>query len=268
MISLEELPSALRALSSSSGDVHDRPLLQRLANGIVSLLHTKCNRLISSAGDKPIMATYMSDGWSSLIRTYQFDVICGIPSATILRQKHEFLNERTIYKTYDSSGKIVTTQLIDYPRKLDEKKGWNMFTAACDFQDFLPAQTSGIAISVYLQDGLMASVIGRHMRARHALYFTPKYHAHDDMDDSTIAYRRLFDWNVDMKCADHSCSSSLKWGMLSFTDADVLSNVHMGISSLIRGSEAVHSKIDEFLQLYFQLQDMSPPSHIRWDRFL
>ena len=83
------------------------------ANACISLFGYKCKQIISGAGQRPAMSTYMSDGWSSLVRTYLSDTICGVKSLRVLRQKHEFLNERSNIKTYDRQGRIVCAQMIE-----------------------------------------------------------------------------------------------------------------------------------------------------------
>ena len=86
------------------------------------------------------------------------------------------------------------------------------------------------------------------MKARHSLFFNP---AHCPLDVSDARERHLLelkDWPFSLACCAHSCSRALKWGMKDFVTSDTLiDDVHIVISSLLRGSAGLFSVVDQYL---------------------
>ena len=103
-------------------------------------------------------------------------------------------------------------------------------------------------MALYLQDGLFALPFGKRMRARHNLFFKPEFCpiSFESPVDRDLA--ELRDWVLTWTCCAHSCSRALKWGLRGMvTYNDMVDDVHITISSLLRGSTGIHESVPEFI---------------------
>ena len=124
-----------------------------------------------------------------------------------------------------------------------------MFSAACDHCPILKLSGhKGISVQVYLQDGLFAGPFGKRIQARHNLFRKPEYCplSFDAPADRDLS--ELMDWVLFSCCTAHSCSRALTWGLMSVvTDSDLVADVHIIISSLLRASTGIHQSVPQFV---------------------
>lgn len=71
------------------------------------------------------------------------------------------------------------------------------------------AQHKKVVVNFYVFDGLMVRPLNRHVRARHALY----YSEHGVMKIPEHKLLELTGWVFGMRCASHVCSSGIKTGL-------------------------------------------------------
>ena len=134
--------------------------------------------------------------------------------------------------------------------------------AACDHMPLLKLSGhSGISISVYLQDGLFAKALATKMLARHSLFFNPLYCPLPFSHEDERHLADLKDWVLTLTCYAHSCSRALKWGLKSLVSGDdMLEDVHITISSLLRASTGLYQSIPEFVTRFVAFDRADPDS--------
>ena len=109
---------------------------------------------------------------------------------------------------------------------------------------------TGISISLYLQDGPFAKPFGKLMRARHGLFFDPQ-HCPLQISANARELAELRDWVFVWPCAAHSCSKALKWGLAPLVEhKDMLEDVHVSISSLLRASAGLFQSVPQFVTTF------------------
>ena len=118
---------------------------------------------------------------------------------------------------------------------------------------------TGISITVYLQDGLLAKPFGRRMQARHKLFFHSQHCPLEFECDGDRELSELRDWVLTLTCAAHSGSRALKWGLMSLVvEPALLEDVHIIISSLLRASTGLHLSVCEFVAGFVIFDRLAP----------
>ena len=121
---------------------------------------------------------------------------------------------------------------------------------------------SGISITCYLQDGLFVKPFGQRMRARHAVFFMPGICTLTFQSEIDKELAELRDWVFCWCCAAHICSRALKWGMKSLvTHGDLVDDIHITVSSLLRGSTGLLCAVDEFIAGYVVFDRPDPEAN-------
>ena len=194
----------------------------------------------------PAMLCYQSDGWGALVATTEQQKVGKTAFVRKGRIKHEFLLERSVYKTIDANDKISGALMLFVPRPmLHGVKCWNIFQASCERAPMLRTWGHrGLVISWYVQDGLHAQGFLRHHFARHRLlYEDAEFEADED-------HRFLFS-NMDLvlgwECTLHVASRALKWGQMRLSSEDILKDLHLSIKGLRNASATIRAYVKPFL---------------------
>ena len=135
--------------------------------------------------------------------------------------------------------------LFGPPRGLRHgKTSWNMLTAACEFSSTVRASGHvGIAVTVYIMDGLLYSASVRLFKARHALWYDVLQQRGDAFDP----LERCRDLVVGIRCKAHGFHNAVSWGLGSHTNEEVINEAHISVASLLNCSSAIYERIDRFL---------------------
>ena len=256
-----DIKALMQELTSTAVDMSGDQLtdLHRACTIIEEITSFQCNQIISGCGDRPCLQIFMSDGWSTDIRTRFRESSHGLDVRRTGRLRTEFIVQRMIVKGVVNSEMQIAMK-VERPRPLAAKKCIDIFSAACDHCPLLKLSGhKGISVSVYLQDGLFAAPFGNRMHARHNLFFKHCPLKFADPSDKDMC--ELQDWVLTWCCIAHSASRALKWGLkLLITDSELLESIHMSISSLLRASTGIHQSVHQFI-MSCVAYDRPPPTN-------
>ena len=234
--------------------------LHRACSIIEDITSAKVTRLINSAGRKPVLQVFMSDGWSTDIRARDDSFVGQVRVTRSGRLRTEFVLQRVIVKCRVGDEMRLAIK-IARPRCLATKKCIDLWSAACDFQPMLKLMGhAGVSISLYLQDGLFAKPFGNRMMARHDLFFEAGYCPLEFECDADRMLAELRDWTLFWKCSAHSASLALKWGLRQFVIGDLLESVHISIAALLRASAGLLGEVAHFIAGYAAFDRPTPTS--------
>jgi hypothetical protein len=249
---VDELISRL-ARNSAMLNNHDKTEVTKLAYAISVFIDAKWNGVLEAANisEDPLLFTYMSDGWGSNMTVCRTVPVGNIFVKRFGRYRAEWLLEKLILKTIDSSGKISIAMKLKPPRSMIGKTGWHIFGAALDTDLLRFKVARNIIISVYLQDGLHSASITRWQQARHELF----YDFAENLQEHEVLHQRSMDWVFGWRCILHIASSSIKWGLTPWSSESILEDTHISIASCRNGSNALHYYVDSFLTKHMHYSD-------------
>ena len=261
MMDHSEVRSLIEELQSVSLDM-DAPTLanvHRACAVIEKMSAQQCRHVIALAGNRPLLQTFMSDGWSTDIRSRTISSHDDVAVHRRTRLREEFVMQRTILKTLVGSEMHMAIK-FERPRPLGSKTCLDVWAAACDFVPVLRlAGHTGISISVYMQDGLFAKPFGKMMKARHALFWNKTHCPITYESDIDRELDELKDWIFAWTCCAHACSRALKWGLMHIVTAkDLPDDVHITISALLRASTGLYMCVREFISGYVAFDRHEP----------
>ena len=174
-------------------DKEDVAHLHKTCGVIEEMTSAKCFRLIREAGTRPVLQTYMSDGWTTDVRATDTSFAGKTRITRKGRLRTEFALERCVVKARLGDHPVQAIK-IARPRPMLAKKCIDFWSASCEFMPMLKLQGhQGISLSVYLQDGLFSSCFGKRMIARHKLFFEPA-HCPLRLSQSERHLAELRDW--------------------------------------------------------------------------
>ena len=236
----------MQELISTAVDMTPEQLttLHRACTIIEEITSAKCKQIITKCGTKPCLQMFMSDGWSTDIRSRFSSASHGVEVRRIGRLRTEFIVQRTIVNAA-VEGNMELGMKIERPRPLAAKKCNDIFSASCDNCPLLKLSGhKGISISVYLQDGLFSAPFGKRQLARHNLFFKPQYCPLSFASPEDRDLCELKDWVLTSFCIAHSCSLALKWGLKSMVcEKDMLDSVHFSLSLRLRASTGINKAV-------------------------
>ena len=121
-------------IDDSSMDVKKR---NHMAVALHLQSHCYFKAFIQSAGERPLLTSYQSDGWGIRLRKLYTS---GSTRAELRYGSYieEYLNERIIAKKIMADGKIQMTMKCCFPRIMGGRKAWHVFAAQHDHQLMLP----------------------------------------------------------------------------------------------------------------------------------
>ena len=244
-------------------DTESLALMHKVCCIIERMTSDRCRNLVSMAGKRPVLAVFMSDGWSCDIRQRVRESAGDVVVNRTTRLRTEFILQRSMIKTLIGSDMHFAVK-IERPRPLAEKKCNDIWVAANDHMAMLKLQGhKGISITFYLQDGLMAKPFGKRMQARHKLFFNPKHCPLKFDDEADLMLSELSDWVFALNCAAHCASRALKWGLMTMVVGEsLLEDVHILCSSLLRASTGLHKNVREFVARCVSF-DRDPPDNVQ-----
>ena len=244
-----ELMHGFMGVSDRIRSTSDKREVMALASALCTYQAAEVGRIVTSRAREPLLLAYLSDGWSRLIsdRLVRKGVneCSSIRVTRNARLRHEFLLQRAILRTCDSDGrdsfKIVCCPPIGLRHGC---RGVNVFTAARQFMSTLRGLgAEGITLNVYVQDGLLHSVLSRLFAGRHALF----YHA-GFADAGRAEELRDTDITISIKCSAHGCANSLKKSFRVVPQTkEAVDDLHIVTQSFIRGSIDLYTSLDEFV---------------------
>ena len=254
---IRAMMEGLTAVGTDFDTVYENSL--QLACTIIEDMTTaKVSRIINTAGRRPVLQVYMSDGWCTDVRARDDSFVGRVRVTRSGRLRTEFVLQRVIVKCR-VGDEMQQAIKIARPRCLATKKCIDLWSAACDFQPMLKLMGhAGVSISLYLQDGLFAKPFGNRMMARHDLFFEAGYCPLEFEYDTDRAMAELRDWPVHWKCSAHSCSLALKWGLRPFVIGDLLESVHISNSGLLRASTGLLGEVAHFIAGYAAFDRPTP----------
>lgn len=164
-----------------------------IASAIAELIDKKCVTVFGAARreESPLLVVYMSDGWGAEVtRTHTM----RMGDQTIRRSgtfRAEFLAEKVLVKSIDSSGSIVAAIRLKPPRLMTSKGGVDIFRASLSECFGRLEVPDNIVVTVYLQDGLHAASFTRRHRSRHEVFYDL---LEGELPPEVIISRRARDW--------------------------------------------------------------------------
>lgn len=222
---------------------------RKIVDCLIDCLREKAHTMIRSNTDGACMIAYASDGWSGSIQSMT-RASDGHHLVVTRRGKrrHEFLLERAFVRTLRPDGTHHMKVLLDRPRGLGAgKTAWNMFSGAIEFVETLRVQgCRGVSIQFYCMDKLHHGAFTRYMRGRHALQYREEFSALEA--DEPLELLECLEWVVSVPCKAHGCSNAVVWSLKHLGDEALVKDAHISIASLRNGADALHGKVDRFLQ--------------------
>ena len=188
----EDVRNLVQTLHGTAIDMDDQTLGQciKTCHIIEQITSQHCRDVIARAGNRPCLLIFMSDGWSSDLRTTTVNSAGGVTVDRKHRLRFEFVMQRTIVKTV-VDPEVVMGIKMERPRLLGFKQCADLWNAACDTCLLLKLSGhKGISVSVYLQDGLFSKPFGRRMVGRHASFFSKSDIAPSHMHQTPIQRSR------------------------------------------------------------------------------
>ena len=133
-----QIRKLMQQLCSTDLDLDPDGLLQlhRACSIIEDITAAQCRNVVSSAGDRPCIKMFQSDGWSCDVRS-RFRA--GTGDLTVQRTgrlRSEFVVRRSIVKAL-VGGEMLMAMKIERPRPLLTNKCYGVFTAATDHTPML-----------------------------------------------------------------------------------------------------------------------------------
>ena len=264
-----EVRSLLHLLQSTDLDLDEQFLflMQKTCVCLETITAERCRAIVRMAGTHPCLQIVMSDGWSVDSRTRFHSASESVAVSRVGRLRTEYIVQRSMVKAL-VAGTMHLGIKLERPRQLSTKRCADIWSAACDHAGMLKLQQHrGISLTMYVQDGLFAQAFGSRMHARHALFFRPGMCPLDFETATDREVAEMKDWVFSTKCAAHSCSTALKWGMKRLVTSETLvDDVHITISSLLRGSSGLFQNIDSFLTTFAVFDRPDPPDEEALER--
>ena len=123
-----EVRSLVEELQSVSLDMDADvlPKVNRCVEIIEDMSAHQCRSVIDMAGSRPLLLTFMSDGWSTDIRSRVLTAHEGVTVRSRTRLREEFLMQRTVLKTNVGGDPHMSIKL-ERCRQLASKKCIDMY---------------------------------------------------------------------------------------------------------------------------------------------
>ena len=259
---VSDIRSMAQVLQSTDLDLDDEflQLMKKTSVCIEMITAERCRGIVRRAGGRACLQIFQSDGWSTDMRTWYRSRSEGVDVSRVGRLRTEFVVQRTMIKAA-VGGQMELGIKLERPRSLWNKKCVDIWSAACDHAGMLKLQGhTGISLTMYIQDGLFEVPFAKRMKARHSLFFTPGVCPLEFASPIDRDLAEMKDWVFSSRCMAHICSLALKWGMKRLvTSENLLEDVHMIISALLRGSTGLLKNIPHFL-ITFAVFDRPDPA--------
>ena len=241
----------------------DGPALSRveqLVEALKNLLSKKVANFLDKHRHTAVLECYSSDATPLLVSSTSSMSSTTLGSTRRTgRHKVEFLMQSAFYKAKNASGVMEMVMLVTDPKPLTAgKRGWNLFSAACDFLPLLRRRGhKGLCLQHMCADRAVFSSLDRHLRGRHAAFYDGR-HGPDLGPEAPLLQNT--DWMLSTPCGVHDAHNGLKWGLSLFTDATTLEDVHIVIESLRNTFEPLRAHIPHFLQSKLRIHDPAQPA--------
>lgn len=208
------------------------------------LLRSRYDQVTQSAcrGKKPLLAAYMSDGWSTDIKVTRSIAAGHKFFKRVSKTRAEFLAEKLLVRTFADSGDVATAILLWPATPLAGKCGIDVFAASLN-RPFVPRLQTSITVSVYLQDGQHQASFLRNHKARHR-------HVHQlraEVEGAGAVAESATDWVCGMRCLAHVGSSAMKWGLAGVVTEQILEDCHLAVAGCRNSADGLHSQIKLFV---------------------
>jgi hypothetical protein len=254
----DDVIKAFRKFSvvSNALSIAERNLALKLSAALQILQDSEVERMILDHSDEPMLACYISDGWARMIQSTTVTKLnVGNSYLRVTRRgrfRHEFLCQRGVFLCDPFDGTHLSHLLLSEPVGLKlGGRAVHVFTAACEFMSTLrQSGHRGLCWNVYLQDGLLHSILTRFFKARHELYYTrgPELGLHaQELHDT--------DLTVTIRCSSHSCSNSLGHGLKVVSKKDFLvDELHIVTASYLNAASQLYTDLDDWLSLRLRFE--------------
>ena len=128
-----DIKALMQELTSTAVDMSGDQLtdLHRACTIIEEITSFQCKQIISGCGVRPCLQIFMSDGWSTDIRTRFREPSHGLDVRRTGRLRTEFIVQLMIIKGVVNS-EMQMAMKVERPRPLAAKKCIDIFSAACD----------------------------------------------------------------------------------------------------------------------------------------
>ena len=258
-LAMSELRAECSALCrlSHSLDASGLLRLEQLVEGLKAHLQAKVSLFMKRHQHNAILVCYSADATPVLVASTSKMSSASLGSTRRSgRQLIEFLMQKSFYKSFSVSGAMDMTVVLKDPLPLSEgKRGWNMFTAAAEFQPLLRrAGHPSTCLQHMCADRAVFSSLDRHLRGRQGAFYDP---AHGPDHGRAAPLLNNTDWMLSSPCAVHDAHNGLKWGLDAVTESTTLEDLHIAVESLRNSFAAVRAHITPFLQR--RLRFHNPP---------
>lgn len=243
-----EYSDAWRVLSETEGHEADR-----IAEAICTYLRRRVETLVAEHQARPVLISYQCDGWGTNIGGRSVRAHGSVTVRHHGRFREEFLLQRVVLRLRRPGVGDDMRMVMFPPRPLTEGKGsWNVWSAASEALGTLRSLGhSGIAVTVYLQDGALHESTFTKFRGKHMAWYD-----HDlGADRGDGRFLQLSDWVIGVQCTAHACSNALRWGLMSHFEKHQVEDAHIVVQSLINSSMGLHDRLDLFVQRHMSFVD-------------
>ena len=245
---------------SLSLDASNLTKLEQLVEVLKAHLQSKVARFLEKQKHTAILVSYSSDATPLLVASTSNMSTSSLGSTTRSgRQLLEFLMQKSFYKSVDADGQMAMVVMLKDPLPLSAgKRGWNMFTAAAEFEPLLRrAGHPSICLQHMSADRLVFSSLGRHLRGRQAAYYDPQ-HGPDLGPEAPLLWQT--DWMLSNPSAVHDAHNALKWGLSAVTESSTLEDLHIIFEALRNSFAALRAHIGPFLHAHLRPRDPPVPA--------
>lgn len=240
-----------RFAKASLVDKEGRRNIGMLCELLKSFLRRKALELIETAGGRPILLSYSSDG-TPLTTRERLRLRLNGTAAPVVRvggSSQEYLIQQVFVRRLDVDGNSRTEVVLREPLPFTSgKAAWAVFAAGRDFFPTLrSAGHGGIAIQHFAFDRALHKPLVRLFSQHCALHSTAG--ARGELGNFDAALQELTCWVVHSACANHDCHNALKRGLFNaFQDAELLKDIYISIESLRNSYGLLHDNLAAWVQ--------------------
>ena len=244
---LQARVEALTKISHTLTHSEETEVLQ-LTEALEKVLEGKAAAILRRHVGRPVLAAFISDGWSTDISRTTTERIDGQLVTNIGWFRHEFVLERGVLRTLSAAGEHGFGLVCRAPRALrGGRDAWTMFSSGSELMGTLRGcGHRGPCWNIYVMDGHLLHATFRKFRSFHDLYYDEEHGmvAPDEHDTFTLQNSDLM---LGISCKVHAAHNSIAWSTRLRWETQLCKDAHIVVSSLLRGSSAIHDTVRDFI---------------------
>ena len=257
-----ELRSECLALCRVSSALDSKTLvkLEQIVEALKRHMEKKATLFLEKHQHSPLLVSYAADATPLLVNsTSSMKSLSTGSTRRSGRHLVEFLMQTCFYKAKNATGDMEMVITLTDPKPLTKgKRGWNLFSAACDFLPLLRRRGhKAICVQHMAADRAVFSSLDRHLRGRQSAFYDPQ-HGPDLGTEAPLL--QSTDWMVSNPCAVHDAHNGLQWGLSALTDATTLDDLHIVVESIRNTFASLREHIPAFLHQNLRCHEPPQPA--------